>query len=273
MGYYAIEDETEDLQHHGIKGQKWGVRRFQRPDGTRTPAGKARERENYNYDSTSTNTSSDGVQNGGPKKKFDKEKAKKIAKGVAIGVGAAALTYGAAKWAKEYHDMPDFLKKELKSAGKEKIKDIEKAAKKRLIRAGDAMIDAALISVGSIAISKVLKKLDPGENASQLQKDASKVAGDTISAGIRTVTNPSGKHINNSNNKNNSSNSNLKVDKNSKEYQNLFSGLDDNNAREEIKKRANNGATLEELQEYRRSIKHSEFEDWASKYMGVEIGR
>ena len=34
------------LMHHGIKGQKWGVRRFQNPDGTRTVAGKKREKEN-----------------------------------------------------------------------------------------------------------------------------------------------------------------------------------------------------------------------------------
>lgn len=33
------------LAHHGIKGQKWGVRRFQNPDGTRTALGKKRERE------------------------------------------------------------------------------------------------------------------------------------------------------------------------------------------------------------------------------------
>ena len=33
------------LMHHGIKGQKWGVRRFQNPDGTRTTAGKKREKE------------------------------------------------------------------------------------------------------------------------------------------------------------------------------------------------------------------------------------
>ena len=28
------------LEHHGIKGQRWGVRRFQNADGTLTPAGK-----------------------------------------------------------------------------------------------------------------------------------------------------------------------------------------------------------------------------------------
>ena len=30
------------LVHHGIKGQKWGIRRYQNPDGTLTEAGKKR---------------------------------------------------------------------------------------------------------------------------------------------------------------------------------------------------------------------------------------
>ena len=34
------------LAHHGIKGQKWGIRRFQNKDGSYTPAGKKRYGKN-----------------------------------------------------------------------------------------------------------------------------------------------------------------------------------------------------------------------------------
>lgn len=33
---------TPYLEHHGIKGQKWGIRRFQNEDGSLTEAGKGR---------------------------------------------------------------------------------------------------------------------------------------------------------------------------------------------------------------------------------------
>ena len=35
---------TNELTHHGVKGQKWGVRRYQNKDGTLTPEGKRKKR-------------------------------------------------------------------------------------------------------------------------------------------------------------------------------------------------------------------------------------
>ncbi len=40
--YYSIAPYSSELYHHGIKGQKWGVRRFQNKDGSLTSAGRKR---------------------------------------------------------------------------------------------------------------------------------------------------------------------------------------------------------------------------------------
>ena len=39
MEYYGIHYDSV-IEHHGIKGQKWGVRRYRNPDGTLTPLGR-----------------------------------------------------------------------------------------------------------------------------------------------------------------------------------------------------------------------------------------
>lgn len=42
--YYAIcPGQSDELYHHGVKGQKWGVRRYRNEDGSLTELGKKRE--------------------------------------------------------------------------------------------------------------------------------------------------------------------------------------------------------------------------------------
>lgn len=65
-----------ELTHHGIKGQKWGVRRFQNKDGSLTKAGMIR----YNDKNVRESVTIDGQTfnvTGKNKKKYADDLAKK----------------------------------------------------------------------------------------------------------------------------------------------------------------------------------------------------
>lgn len=64
-----------DLRHHGIKGQKWGVRRFQNGDGSLTAAGRKRYGTDDLKDSLDKLNKADSLIN--TAKKYQSEKDRK----------------------------------------------------------------------------------------------------------------------------------------------------------------------------------------------------
>lgn len=97
------------LQHHGILGQKWGIRRFQNEDGSLTDAGKKR----LGYSSTGLRASIAKRQNEKVDKSFQKWKVESAKKANAVELGKKA------NLAKRAYESGEIDKKTYKQANKE----------------------------------------------------------------------------------------------------------------------------------------------------------
>lgn len=137
--------ENEILEHHGIKGQKWGVRRFQNRDGTLTAAGKRRQ-------------IADGRLRGDSEKEKHglSDKQKTLIKAGAAAAVTALAAYGAYKLGKS-GKINGLIKR-----GQETVGKVIEAAKNKKVSKTDlsSMSDADLkAKVSRMALEQQYKKL------------------------------------------------------------------------------------------------------------------
>ena len=154
---------TDELTHWGIKGQKWGVRRFQNKDGTLTAAGKKRKN---NYRSTDLKSALARRSNEKVDEGFKKWNENSKKRDNAIELGKKAI---AAKLAYEKDPSNKELKTAYKSANKEYKKALsENTTYRKGVVRQEVGKDASRKYLSEA--KKVKKQLDKDPSNKELQK-------------------------------------------------------------------------------------------------------
>ena len=151
MWTYIYSDE---LYHHGIKGQKWGVRRYQNKDGSLTPAGKKRAKTELTPE----------------QKAARKDKIKKVAAGTAAVVTVAAA---AGLYAKNKPAVDKFVKEYLNNAKVAKAAKQEAYAKshKDSILKSASKLNKYKQYYDDQTVSKAVKNLQTTRDLHNLSQD------------------------------------------------------------------------------------------------------
>ena len=132
---------SDELSHHGILGQRWGIRRYQKKDGSLTPAGLKRYGSEANFKK---------IQRAEATAKKEAEKAKYRARTEAE----------IAKINKKYKiNKPDAKKEEAKA--KEETKEKEKSSKPKAKSINEMTDDEIRARINRIQLENQLKSLTP----------------------------------------------------------------------------------------------------------------
>ena len=271
----------------------WGVRRYQNADGTLTNAGRTHRQD---------------LEARAHRKKVAKKVAITAATVVglyathrlinspkAIGLGKKAVSsvlsssksvgkaIGGTTEGKAIKFVGNKVGKVLSRAGLNFVRNLPKA--------GNAMANAAVASVGAIGISILAEKLAVDDSMPKSKKYLNKITFDSTSAGIATATNASfsGKSGNKSNKTSDNgavanrlydsrnsiigSPSSEGIDKSSRSYSDLFSGQD-SDTRTVIKKLANDGYSISQIRQFleqvdKTEVKHSIYSTVLPVYIGT----
>lgn len=142
-----------ELRHHGIKGQRWGIRRFQQRDGSLTPLGKRRRRKGEGSDGSDSAKKEEKTKPKTAKEMTDDELKTKIER---------------LRLEKTYKDLDREVNPQNVSRGKKFVNDfIDKAIIPAATEAGKDVLKKAATKYASKALGleeekteKVVKEVD-----------------------------------------------------------------------------------------------------------------